>query len=290
LETSHAEGFREHRLPVAAEISLYYREYGTDSDATPVVCLPGYWRTSRDFEELAAYLAPKRRVITVDLRGRGKSGRAPDPADYHFDRMVEDVLKLLDATRVSQAVFVGLALGAQISMELAVTSPARVAGIVLNDSAPESNPSAGTRMKQFAGADELTFEQALERVRAQYGPDCPRLTEADFKRLVHRGYRQIESGACVRDFDQASNRELARMKDERPTFWREFKAIQGVPIGILRGANSDYLTEEIAARMLAENPSARLYTIPDVGHPAMLWEPESFAAVDEVLALVDGRA
>lgn len=280
-----SEPYREAWLPVTAGISLYYRDYGTGT-AMPVICLPGYWRTSRDFEELAGYLATGRRVVTVDLRGRGKSGRSSDPADYHFDRLVEDTQKLMNELGVTRAVLVGLALGAEVAMELAVRHPERVAGIVFNDSAPESNPIAGAGMKAFSGGDELSRDQALERIKAQYAEDCPRLGEADFDRLIHRNYARTDAGTYVRDFDQLTNVELLRMKTERPTFWKEFASIDA-PVAVLRGANSKYLTEEIAARMLERNPRASLHTIPDCGHPVMLWEPETFAAIDKLLAQVD---
>jgi pimeloyl-ACP methyl ester carboxylesterase len=77
------------------------------------------------------------------------------------------------------------------------------------------------------------------------------------------------------------------MKTERPDFWREFRAARGIPIAVLRGANSEYLTPGIVERMLSEHPSMRLHTIPDCGHPVMLWEPEAFAAVEALLARAD---
>jgi pimeloyl-ACP methyl ester carboxylesterase len=190
---------REGWLQVTAGISLHYRSYGQRSAATPVICLPGYWRTSRDFEELAARLACDRQVITVDLRGRGRSGRSDDPDDYRFERLADDVVKLLDALDCPRAVFVGLALGAQLSLHLAASLPDRVAGIVLNDSGPESNPMAGARMKRFSGDDEITHEEALRRVKAQYAEDFPRLTGQDFERLVYRNYRRSDAGGYVRE-------------------------------------------------------------------------------------------
>ena len=56
---------------------------------------------------------------------------------------------------------------------------------------------------------------------------------------------------------------------------------------ILRGALSNLFTETTAARMLAElGPEAELTTVPDVGHPPTLDEPESLAALDRLLAKV----
>lgn len=284
--------FVEQWLPLKSGLDLYYRDFGggAKSAATPVICLPGYWRTCRDFEELAVHLSSTRRVLTPDMRGRGRSGRASDPGDYHFDHLANDVIALLDALGIARAVFVGMALGAQLSMDIAVRKPSYVAGVVLNDSGPESNPLAGKRMAAFSGGDELTYEQALDRVRAQYAPDFPRLGEADWVRLVRRGYSETAAGRFVRDYDQLTNQELGRMKAERPDFWKEFLAIRNIPIAILRGENSDFLTEDIATRMVAANPAATLYTIPGCGHPPTLYEPEAIFAVEALLAMVEAGA
>jgi pimeloyl-ACP methyl ester carboxylesterase len=170
-----------------------------------------------------------------------------------------------------------------------LATPDRVAALIFNDTAPEANPEAGARMKRFSGANELNHDEALERVRAQYAEDCPAFGDPHFEKLVYRGYAQNEAGKYVRDFDQLTNVELQRAKTEKPTWWAEFRQI-GVPIAILRGANSDYVTPEMAARMLAGNPNAALHTIPGCGHPVMLWEPEAFAAIDHLLERVDDAA
>lgn len=288
MEASQSETYREGQFAASDEISLYYREYGVRADTTPVVCLHGYWRTSKDFEELAAYLAPQRRVIAPDLRGRGRSGRSKDTHAYDLEKLEEDVLGLMDSLKAERAVIVGLALGAQLAMDIAAKHPERVAGIVFNDSAPETVASSGNKMKAFSGDDELTYEVALSRVKAQYEAAFPRMDAAGFERLLYRNYRQTEAGGYVRDFDQLTNEALWRTAKARPTFWDAYEVIPDVPIAILRGANSDFITPEIVARMLSRRSRAKLYTIPGVGHPTMLWEPEVFAAIDELLAEVDG--
>src|SRR5262249_33875362 len=135
---------------------------------------------------------------------------------------------------------------------------------------------------------ELTYEDAAHRIRAQYAEDFPGLTEAQVARLVYRGYRRSEeTGGYVRDFDPLTNKDIARLKSERPTFWPQFKATGDIPLAVLRGANSDYLTSEIAARMVAEKPSTTLHTIPHTGHPVMMWEPEALSAIDRLLDRAD---
>ena len=54
-------------------LQLYYRDYAGDARKAPVLCLHGLTRNSRDFAALAEHIAPARRVIVPDQRGRGRS-------------------------------------------------------------------------------------------------------------------------------------------------------------------------------------------------------------------------
>ena len=82
------------------------------------------------------------RVIAYDARGHGGSEAPEDPADYGYDRLVEDLVGVMDAHDASPAVLVGVSMGALTSLRLAVEQPERVAGIVAVT--PAYNPdSAG---------------------------------------------------------------------------------------------------------------------------------------------------
>jgi pimeloyl-ACP methyl ester carboxylesterase len=223
------------------------------------------------------------------MRGRGRSGRSTDAKEYEFERLIDDVDRLLRQEAVKRAVLLGTALGAHISMRLYAQNPRVFAGVVFNDTGPEAAPAkVNTRYASFSGGDERTFEEALAMIRAQNEATFTRYGDAEFEKMTRRAYRQTVSGAWVRDFDQLTNSDIPRVRATYPDFWSEYRAID-VPIAILRGENSDFLPEDLAKRMLAQNPHATLYTIAGCGHPPMLWEPESFAAVDAFLARVDAK-
>ena len=77
--------------------------------------------TRADFEDVAPWIAAQgRRVIAVDIRGRGRSARDPDPARYNPKVYSADVLRLLDAAGISRAVFIGTSMGGIITMAIAV--------------------------------------------------------------------------------------------------------------------------------------------------------------------------
>ncbi len=78
-------------------LKLFYRDFQNQSagESIPVICQPGLTRNSRDFDDLAMRLSQQRRVITTDLRGRGRSEYDEDRGHYHPEQYVADVWDLL---------------------------------------------------------------------------------------------------------------------------------------------------------------------------------------------------
>ena len=77
-------------------LRLHYRDYAGGADGRPpILCIPGLTRNARDFEGVAARLAGDWRVLCLDLRGRGGSDKAPDPATYNPLVYLQDVQALL---------------------------------------------------------------------------------------------------------------------------------------------------------------------------------------------------
>ncbi|WP_298952430.1 alpha/beta fold hydrolase [uncultured Methylobacterium sp.] len=71
------------------------------------------------------------RVIALDNRGHGRSGKLYDPADYASDVMAEDALRLLDHLGIARADVMGYSMGARITAHLALLRPDRVRSALL---------------------------------------------------------------------------------------------------------------------------------------------------------------
>jgi len=81
------------------------------------------------WDEQAAALAGRFRVIRYDHRGHGKSPVPPGP--YELADLGEDVIALLDRLGVERAHVCGASLGGQVAMWLGANKPGRVASLVL---------------------------------------------------------------------------------------------------------------------------------------------------------------
>jgi pimeloyl-ACP methyl ester carboxylesterase len=72
-----------------------------------------------------------KRVIALDNRGHGQSTRLYDPADYHTDRMAEDVVALIDHLALERVDLMGYSMGSRICAFVTVRRPDRVRSLIL---------------------------------------------------------------------------------------------------------------------------------------------------------------
>ncbi|MBB4857522.1 pimeloyl-ACP methyl ester carboxylesterase [Novosphingobium chloroacetimidivorans] len=276
-------------------LKLHYRDYaGGDAvpidGRPPILCFHGLTRNARDFEALAERLSPQWRVICPELRGRGESEYARDSTSYKPQQYVEDVSLLLDELGIDRFVAVGTSLGGLMTMLFAATAPERVAGAVLNDVGPYLEPEGLEFIKSYVGQGRsfptwVHAARGLEEMhgRANPGKDLP-FWIAAAKRVMTLG----SNARIVFDYDMKIAEPFAQLDPaaEQYDMWPALDALRGRPVLILRGALSDLLSTATLDRMLARLPDAEAVTVPDVGHPPTLSEPEAQAAIDRLLARV----
>ena len=278
--------FAERRWSSRDGLNLFARDYaGASGEARlPIVCLHGLTRNSKDFEDVAAWLAATgRRILVPDVRGRGLSDRDPEPSHYAPKVYVRDVLELMQALGIARAIFLGTSMGGIITMALAATRPKAVAAAILNDAGPEIAPEGVARIMSYVGkpVEINDWQDAANYVRGTNGAAFPDYKNADWLRFARRTFRD-NAGIPVLDYDP---RILEPLLDHRPgghhgLAWFLFRRLaRKRPTLLVRGANSDVITQAIADRMERKAPALRRIDVSGVGHAPMLTEP---AAVDAI--------
>src|SRR4051812_22143766 len=99
LPANLAGAWAERTWTVADGLKMHARDYAPASGEAklPVICIHGLTRNAADFETVAPWMAARgRRVLAVDVRGRGKSAHDPDPNRYIPPIYAADILCLLD--------------------------------------------------------------------------------------------------------------------------------------------------------------------------------------------------
>ncbi len=268
-------------------LTLHYRDYPGRSDRPPVICIPGLTRNARDFEPVAEAFAGEWRVICVELRGRGESDYAKDPATYTPLTYVDDIEALLDEAGISRFVAIGTSLGGLVTMLLAAKGAERLAGAVLNDIGPQIEPAGLARIREYVGQGRSypTWMHAARALREQNAAIFPDYTISDWLSLAKRLMAVGGSGRIVFDYDMRIAEPF-----NTPTgagevdLWPAFRALAGRPVLVVRGGLSDLLSAHTLERMAAELPEAETITLERVGHAPSLAEPEAVESIARLLA------
>jgi pimeloyl-ACP methyl ester carboxylesterase len=265
-------------------LKLHYRDYAGAKDRLPVICIPGLTRNARDFEALANRIAPRRRVICVNLRGRGESGSAKDTATYVPLTYLADLEALLAQLKLKRFVVIGTSLGGIMAMLLAASKAGRVAGALLNDIGPVIETAGLSRIRVSVGKSQSwpTWVHAARGLSDLQGSTYPDYDLTLWLAMAKRLFRLTGAGRIVPDYDLKIG-DAVREGGEATELWPAYEAFGDIPITILRGALSDILSAATAKEMTKRLPSAKLVTVPGVGHAPALDEAASLRAIDAFL-------
>lgn len=275
-------------------LTLFARDYAAPSGParTPVVCLHGLTRNSRDFEVLAPHIATGgRRVLALDIRGRGRSAWDRKPLNYNPAVYAGDVAGLLEQSGISRAHFIGTSMGGLITLTLSALRPDMIAGVILNDVGPEIGAAGLARISGYVGGTPAvkTWVEAAAYAKAVNGQALPHLTDTDWDRFARRVFRETQTGLAL-DYDPAISQTFKVAPTAAPTtaapdLWPLFVAMAtGRPLLLIRGEQSDILDADIAERMGREAPRMTRIDILGVGHAPTLEEPQALVAIDAFLA------
>ncbi len=262
-------------------LRLHVREYGPRTAAAlPVVCLPGLARTVADFDALAPALAngdPARRVIAIDLRGRGQSDYDRNPENYNVAVELGDVVTVLTALEIGEAVFIGSSRGGILTMLLGVAHPTAIAGVVLHDIGPVIEQKGLARIKSYVGKlpQPRNFAEGADILRRLFDAQFPAVTSEQWLAAARRTWK-MDDGELKPTYDVRLARTLAEVDIERPlpSMWNEFDALARVPILVIRGVNSDILSAATLTAMHAHHPGMQSVEIADQGHVPLLDSPD----------------
>jgi len=236
---------------------LFYREAG---EGPVLVLLPGNTASSACYAGEIEHFADRFRVVAMDFRGTGQSGRMERwPLDW-WSQAADDTVALLDHLGVEQACLVGSSGGAAVALMAAQRAPERMTAVIA-DSCARCSPPDLLRAEVVARSERS--RDAVAFWRHAHGEDWEQVVEADSALLL-------------------------RFAEERAGEWfDESLSTITAPVLITASLQDEVLADVEAqiAGMLQEIPDARAWLVNSGGHP-MMWSrrAEFRMAADAFLA------
>jgi lipase len=265
---------------VSAELA-----YGAwPGDEPAVVLVPGIFASHRSVTALAEQIAPARRVIAFDLRGRGRSS---GPGPYGIERHANDLWAALDALEVERPQLVGHSLGAFVVAVAAASRPGSAASVVLLDGglwAPFPVPVE--LVHQLFADDRARLERDFADVdayAADRGDDLER-SRAELEYELGPVGDRLRPVMPLAAFDEDVASIAAHVGGNRPLgaagcsvlAIRALQGIGGEP-------RAQMLPDETIADARRSIPALRVVDLPDASHGALVREPFATRVAREIL-------
>ncbi len=256
-------------------------DVGKSDKGAPVALLHGLFGTARNLGVVQRALAPRYRVLAMDLRNHGAS---PHAAAMDYRSMAGDVLETLDQRSALPAALVGHSMGGKAAMMTALLQPEQVTRLVVADVAPVPYQHDNARIAQAMLGLPLTL--GLTRAAADSA-----LVDA----VPDAGMRTFLLQNLVPGAHPAWRIDLKEIAAAIPAIegWdAPAGAVYRGPALFVSGAESDYVRPDHRPVIRALFPAARFVTLKHAGHWLHADNPQGFIAVLEAFLATSrhGRA
>lgn len=244
----------------------------------PVLCVHGLTANCRCFDVIASTLAPRHRILAVDLRGRGLSDK-PETG-YSIEHHCRDLEAVLRGLGLDKITLLGHSLGAFISLAFAATRTNLVEGIIMMDGgAPLSLEQWGkiaTAIKPSTDRLTLTFpsfEAYLEHVKqAAYLEPWNQAIEDYFRYECHEVDGVVRSRIKAENIQEETANILAM---DATQYYPKVKC----PVLVIRATQGMVveddlvMPEEATAELQKLLPQTKVVSITGANHYSILFQP-----------------
>ncbi|HWI62427.1 MAG TPA: alpha/beta fold hydrolase [Symbiobacteriaceae bacterium] len=261
---------------------LHYVEAGA---GVPLILLHGFMEWSFTWHANLGPLAAHARVLALDLRGHGLSGRDRHRG-HSLDDQVEVVCAFMDRLGIGQAVLCGHSMGGEVSLRMAMHYPERVRALVLV-------AATGYRQLQPPGQRLLRvpgISHAVVRLAVMNRRFAERALRAAYKDPDRVTAQTVAAYLLPVQAPGATSAFLRVLRDADFGRQRHRLSTLSQPSLLIWGQDDPVVPLHDGERLAAELPESHLEVYPDCGHLPHAEYPERFHAdVAQFLARVEQR-
>ncbi|CCO49331.1 putative VALACYCLOVIR HYDROLASE [Vibrio nigripulchritudo SOn1] len=229
--------------------------YKLQGEGQTIVLLHGLFGNLDNLGLLARDLVQDHQVLSVDLRNHGLSFHSES---HTYEEMAEDVKALLEHLNLSDVILVGHSMGGKVAMKLASLIEDKVKKLVVLDMSPVAYTES-RHDNVFAGLHAVENAKPSSRSEAM---------KVMAEHIEMEGVRQFLGKSLYKESDHLGwrfNVESLFSNYRNIISWEEAKAVQ-TPALLIKGGNSDYLTEAHQPAVMRQFPNAKAHVIANTGH------------------------
>ncbi len=272
------------RFKTADGLDLAYDITGQGPD---LLCLAGLTRNMDDFLPVVDQFAGIARVIRLDSRGRGASDFDPDFMNYSILQEANDALALMDHLGLNSVAVLGTSRGGLLAMTMNVLRPGCLSAVIFNDVGPVIDEAGLAFIGQYLGQPPAFGSMAEAEARlptSMAKAGFSGVSKATWAAHCRALWREDNGKLALRYDPKLRDAVLAQTKGlNPPDLWPVFDALAALPLGLIRGENSNILSKDTYDEMRRRRPDMAGVDIPDRGHVPFLDEPEAVSVIQSVL-------
>lgn len=243
------------------------------------VFLHGLMGYAINWRKIVSLLGPEDLSLIFDQRGHGQSWKPEHgyaPEDY-----AQDLKKISDEIGWNSFVLVGHSMGGRNALMYAHLYPDSLEKLVIEDIGPDGNDQATSYYERLLGAIPTPFANKLSAKEffmnefSQVAAKIPlRGNRQTIGLYLYSNIVDRPDGRADWRFSKQAILDSVR-QGRAEDHWREFESLK-MPILVIRGAQSEELSEDVFRRMGEANARVRLVQIDNAGHWAHYDQPELF--------------
>ena len=229
----------------------------------PVVLIHGLGSSARDWERQLDAISSDHRVIAVDLRGHGRSGKPRGP--YSIELFASDVAGLISHLDIAPASIVGISLGGMVAFQLAADHPDLLDKVVVVNALPDADLLSGARL-QIAIRKLIVRALGLRKMGEYLAPRLfPDEGMDDERRMLVERWAENDKRAYL-----ASLQAVV----DWPGVTNRLSGFRGPMLMV--SASDDYIPLEAKAPYLERLPQIEHHVIDDSHHAVPVERPDAF--------------
>lgn len=253
-------------------MELFFRKYG---QGPPLIIIHGLYGSSDNWVSIGRELANDFEVLLIDQRNHGRS---PHSNDHNYQLLKEDLREFMDKQSIEKAIIIGHSMGGKTAMFFAAEYPERVSHLIVADISPRSYKSSKSSQllahtKIIKGMFNLDFygitnREDIDAILAKSIPEN-RIRQFLLKNIKRTKDNEYSWSLNIKTIRNELVNILEGLDDNH-------SEIMGFPVLFIKGANSDYISDEDIRIIQKIFPYADIETIPEAGHWLHAEQPELF--------------